>query len=296
MKKREYLTLGGLFIALHLVFVLMSKFLPGSSLLLVIFLPLLSAIYTLKFNRKEVAMFCLATFFLCLIFEPVSTLIYIIPSLICGVGYGICRKKDLKELMLIYVSSLAHSLSLLISFLFLSLLFKEVDFFNIFKSFIDKDGQAFYVCIYLVLIVLGLIEAFIVHMICDDELEKLGYDRVKEEKEASNWIVLGFAISFIVYSVIAIINPVLSIYALPFVVAFITPIVIEFIKSNKRKWLYIPCGIILFFSIFLLSYLPASCYLMIPIWALIPITLEKIVRVLYTFCLKYSNKRENIIE
>ena len=57
MKKMEYLSLGGLFVALHVVFILLSRFLPGSALLLVIFLPLLSAIYTLKFSKKEVAMF-----------------------------------------------------------------------------------------------------------------------------------------------------------------------------------------------------------------------------------------------
>lgn len=296
MKKREYLSLGGLFIALHLVFILLSRFLPGSSLLLVIFLPLLSAVYTLKFNKKEVAMFLAATLFLCLIFEPISALIYVVPALICGVSYGILKKKNIKELTLVYASSVAHSFSLLVSFLFISLLFKEVEFFDIFSSFIKKEGAAFYCCIYLVLVVLGLIEAFILHLICDNELEKLGYERAKEEEETPNWILIGFSTCFVLYVITMFIAPIYTLYLLPFVIAFIVPIIVEFITRNKRKWIYILCGGIMFFAIFLMGIIDPITYPILLIFSFLPVVMEKIVRVLYTFCLKYSNKRKNIIE
>lgn len=296
MKKREYLSLGGLFIALHVVFILLSRFLPGSSLLLVIFLPFLSAVYTLKFTKKEVATFVVATLFLCLIFEPVSTLIYVVPALICGVSYGALRKYNIKELTLVYISSLAHSFSLLISFLFISLLFKEVNFFDIFSSFIHKDGSKFYAMIYFLLIVIGLIESFVLHIICDGELEKIGYNRVKEEKETPGWILAGFGISFSIYLVLMFVNPIYTVYFLPFVIAFITPVIIEFIKLNEKKWIYFVCGTIMFFGIFLLTYINPSTYPILFVFALLPIVMEKIVRVLYTFCLKCSNKRENIIK
>ena len=296
MKKMEYLSLGGLFVALHVVFILLSRFLPGSALLLVIFLPLLSAIYTLKFSKKEVAMFVIATFFLCLIFEPVSTFIYVIPALMCGVVYGVLRKKNMKELTLVYISSVSHFLSLLVSFLFISLMFKEIDFFDIFSSFISKKQENFYACVYLFLITLGVIEAFILHSICDDELAKLGYKKVEEETKTPNWIVYGLVISVILYAIGFIISPIYTIYILPFVIAFCIPILVEFIKTNKKKWIYFVCGAIAFFSIFLLNYISPICYPILILFAFSPMLVERIVRVLYTFCLKCSNKKENIIE
>ena len=173
--KNNHLALGGLFVALHLLFVFLSKVLVGSELLLVVFLPLLSTIYSLKFNIKESAIFSIATFLLCFLFEPVATCIYVVPALLCGNVYGIARKKGLKEMSLVYISSLAHAFSVTISFLFITLMFKEVDFFNLFANFINKEGEALYALVYLILLLLGVIEAFITHMISNEELKKMGY-------------------------------------------------------------------------------------------------------------------------
>ena len=241
-------------------------------------------------------MFLIATLFLCLIFEPVSALIYIVPALICGVSYGALKRKNMKELTLVYVSSIAHAFSLLVSFLFIGLLFKEVNFFDIFSSFIKKDGASFYACIYLVLMVLGVIEAFTLHIICDNELEKLGYEKAKEEENTPDWIVLGFIVSFISYIVTMFIEQVYTVYSLPFVIAFVSPIFVEFVRNNKRKWIYFICGTVMFFSIFLIGKVNPIIYPILPVFGVLPIVMEKIVRVLYTFCLKYSNKKKNIIE
>ena len=53
-------------------------------------------------------------------------------------------------------------------------------------AFIKKEGAAFYCCIYLVLVVLGLIEAFILHIICDNELEKFMGTEVSQRREYYN--------------------------------------------------------------------------------------------------------------
>ena len=296
MKSKEYLSLGGLFIALHLVFVLLSNFIPGSAILLVIFLPLLSTIYTLKFTKKEVVMFVIATFFLCLFFEPISTLIYIVPSLMCGVSYGVLRKYKVKELSLVYISSIAHAISLLVSFLFISLLFKEVDFFSIFETFINKSGDSFFAMIYLILTILGVIEAFILHMICDNELLKLGYEKSKEEEKTPVWMVISLFASILIYVILAIINPVYTLYIIPFVLAFLVPVIIEFISLNKRKWIYALVGFSALMSLFLLEAINVIFYPIIVIIVAFPVLMEKIVRVLYTFLPKCSNKQKNIIE
>lgn len=296
MNKNSYLTLGGLFVSLHLIFILLSRVLVGSELILVLFLPLLSTIYALKFKKKEVTMFVIATFLLCFIFEPISSLIYVLPALICGTLYGELRKTRIKELSLVYITTMSHSLSLLISFLSISLLFKEIDFFSIFKTFIDKQGVAFYSSVYLVLMLLGLLESFLVHMVSNNELSKLGYDDIEMEEETPTWMTFGFLLTLIVYIVLGIINPVYSCYAFPFLIGLSIPIIVEFILNNKRKWKYIVVAILLFVSLFVLNYINPIFYPTVIVFIFIPFIMEKIGRVLYTFLLKYSNNGKNKIE
>ena len=296
MKKNNYLTLGGLFVALHLLFVFISKILIGSEFILVVFLPLLSTIYTLKFGVKETIMFFIASFFLCAIFEPVATFIYVLPALICGITYGVLRKNKVKELSLVYVSSLSHSISLLIAFISISLMFKEVNFFNIFSNFIKKEGNEFYVCVYLILILLGLLEAFVTHIIASNELKKLGYNELEEDERTPLWMNVGLIISLSVYAILGFINPIYTCYCLPFLIAFSLPNIIEFIILNKHRWIYFMVGLLVIVSIFLVKYINAIFYPGLLLFIFSPIILENFGRVLYTISRKYLNNGKNNIE
>lgn len=296
MKKNNYLALGGLFVALHLLFVFMSKILVGSEFILVIFLPLLSTIYSLKFEIKETIIFFIATFLLCLLFEPISTFIYVLPALICGTVYGMLKKKKIKELSLVYISSLSHSLSLLIAFVSISFMFKEVDFFSIFEMFINKSGSEFYACVYLVLILLGVLESFVTHIIINNELKKLGYEEIKGENTTPLWMNICFPISVLAYVILAIINPSLSCYVFPFLLAFTIPNVVEFVTLDKHKWIYFIVGLMFIVSVFLINYIDSMLYPGLALLAISPLALENFVRVLYTNSLKYSNNEENEIK
>ena len=296
MSKNNHLTLGGLFVALHLLFIFLSRVLVGSELILVIFLPLLSTIYSLKFKTKEVTMFVIATFLLCVLFEPVSTFIYVVPALICGTLYGILKKKNVKELSLVYITTLSHSFSLLIAFLAISFMFKEVDFLSIFNVFIDKGGKELYVCVYLILIVLGLLESFVVHVITNNELVKLGHNEMEEDFNTPSWMIGGFVISLVSYIVLIFINPLYTCYVFPFLLGFTIPIIIEFLLDNKKKWIYFIILSLFVSILFMLGSVNAILYPSLLILLVSPILLEKIVRVLYTFLLKYSNNDKNNIE
>lgn len=296
MKKNNYLSLGGLFIALHLLFIFMSKLLVGSELILVIFLPLLSTIYASKFDKKRVAMFIIATFLLCVIFEPISTFIYVVPALICGTLYGELRKKEVKELSLIYISSLAHSLSLLIAFLAISFMFKEVDFFSIFATVIDKEGMSFYVCVYLILILIGVLEAFVTHIISNNELKKLGYRELDMEETTPLWMCIGFIISLIIYFVLAFIDPILSCYVFPFLLSFTIPQIVEFVSRGERKWLYFSLIVTFIAGLFLLGVVSKIFYPIIVLGVFLPLIVENFSRVLYTKLLKYSKEGKNNIK
>ena len=151
---KNYVALGGLFACLHVLFVLLTKFIVGSEVLLVLFLPLLSTIYTLRSDKKSVAMFVVATLLICFIFDVVTTFIYVIPSLLCGVVYGVLRKKKFRELELLCISSVTHMLSIGFSFCVIVLLFKEIEFMSIFEKIFSLNGRELYVVVLLCLLVL----------------------------------------------------------------------------------------------------------------------------------------------
>ena len=294
--KNNHLALGGLFITLHLVFIFLSRILVGSELLLVIFLPLLSTIYSLKFKFKETCVFFFSTLLLCVIFEPISTLIYVLPALICGMSYGFLVKKDVKELSLVYASALAHSFSLFISFLFISLLFKEVSFFEIFSRLVNKEGDSFYACVYLILISLGVLESFVVHTITNNELVRLGYKEIKKEEETPMWINASLLISIVIFIILSFINPIFTCYIFPYMLAFIIPVLVEFIMLNKRKWIYLCVAFVGLISLFLTSYVNSIFYPFLILLMFLPVIVEKNVRVLYTKYSKYLNNGKNKIK
>ena len=294
--KNNHLALGGLFAALHLLFIVLSKVLVGSEFILVVFLPLLSTMYALKFNIKESAMFFIATFLLCLIFEPICACVYILPALLSGSVYGMARKKKAKEMTLLYLSSLTHALTVSISFWFICLMFKGIDLFNIFSLFIHKQGSEFYVCVYLILLLLGVIEAFVVHVICNEELKKVGYDEVESENKTPMWIDICLIISIVMCVGLSFVDKLWFCYCLPFLVAFTIPSIIEFVVENKKKWIYFLVGIMAIVNLYLLNYVDPLFYPGLMIGVTLPILLEKSIRVLYTNLSKYSNKTKNRIQ
>ena len=293
--KNNHLALGGLFAAIHLLFVLAGKLVIGSELILVIFLPLLSTIYALKFNNKECAIYLIATCLLCIIFDPVISLIYIAPSLICGSVYGWARKKDFKELSLLYVSFLSNFIMVTISFLFITLLFKEVQLVNIFSLFINKHGEGLYVCIYYTLLLIGALQAFALHHISNNELVKWGYNLVDGESHTPRWINIALLVSVITYLGLLFFNADFTLYVVPFVFAFALPNIIEFIICKRRVWLYSSVIVLIIIDLYILRYIDPIHYPMLFLSSSLPIIVENVL-VLHTFYINCSNNDKNNIE
>ena len=272
--KKNYIALGGLFACMHVLFLILSKIIVGSELLLVLFLPLLSTIYTLKCDKKSVLMFVIATLLICFVFDFVSTFIYVVPSLICGIMYGFLRKKKFKELELLCVSGLTHMVSILFSFLVIVLLFKEVDFMAIFEQIFSLSGERLFVVALLTLFVLGFCEAFLVHIISDNELEKLA-TKVEKNDKVPRWFAPLAGISFISCVIVYFINSLYSVFPMLLFFVFFIPYIIEGIINLKYKVLTtIFCVTFGFGAIFALQLLDPIIYLMLPVFISSPMVIN----------------------
>lgn len=272
--KNNYLALGGLFACLHVLFLLASKIIVGSELLLVLFLPLLSTIYTLKSDKKNITMFVIATLLVCGLFDIVNTFIYVIPSLVCGVVYGVLRKYNFKELELLCISGICHIFGLLFSFAVIAVLFKEVDFMGIFASIFGFDGKKLVVVSLSFLMVLGFCEAFLVHVVSDSELAKFT-GKAEKNETVPKWFSVGALISFIAFIILYFVNNIYSVLAMLMLFVFVVPYIISGVMNYKYKIL--TTSLIIFFSfvsIFILKYIEPLNYMIIPIFILSPLVIN----------------------
>lgn len=261
--KSNNLALGGLFACLHVLFLFMSKVIVGSELLLVLFLPLLSTIYALKSDKKSIFMFVIATSLVCSIFDVIGCFIYVVPSLICGILYGILRKKKFKELELLCVTSIGHMISLLFSFLVIALLFKEVDFMGIFSNIFGLEGDKLVVISLLFLLVLGFCEAFLVHMISDKELIRFS-EKVEKNDCVPSWFLYGSLISLVGFVSMYFINSLYSVFFMLGLFVFIIPYITYGIMNLKYKvTTVILVSIFSLIGIFVTKYIEPICSMIV---------------------------------
>ena len=272
--KRNYVALGGLFACLHVLFLIVSKIIFGSELLLVLFLPLLSTIYTLKCDKKSITMFIIATLLICFVFDFVNTFIYVVPALICGITYGLLRKKQFRELEILCVSGFAHVISLAFSFFVIVLLFKEVDFLFVFEKIFSVSGENLLVITLLLLLVLGFCEALITHIITDSELSKFGYKVIKNECVPKCFLFFSI-FSFLIFVIVYFFNNLYSVFPMLLFFVFFIPYIIEGFMNFKYKLLTVSLMILFaFFSIFIVRFVKPINYIFLPIFTISPIVIN----------------------
>ena len=272
--KKNSVALGGLFAALHILFLVMSKFIVGSELLLVLFLPLLSTIYTLKSESKNVAMYVIATFLICIVFDFISTFIYVIPSIVCGIIYGVLRKRKFKELELLCVTGIVHMFTIAFSFLVIVLLFKEVDFLDIFEKVFSLKGENLFVVALLTLLVLGFCESFLVHVVTDNEISKFA-TKVEKNEDVPFWFSFVCIVNFICFIVVYCFNSVFSVFPMVVFFIFFIPYIIEGIINLKYKVITFTLMIVFsLISIFVINYIEPICYLIFPVFILSPMVIN----------------------
>lgn len=251
--KKNYLALGGLLACLHVLFLLLSNVFFGSEIILLIFLPMISSLFTLKADKRSIVIFVIATIILCLVAHPINTFIYIIPALLVGVTYGSLRKVRVKELSLVYITSLVHMLSLIFTIFAFKLFFIEFDIIQVFENMLNVSSEVVYVVLINILIVLSLVQAFITHIVSDKELMRFNY-KIEKEEATPRWFLYGFIISSVLFIVFLFLKPIVSSCFMLVTIMFILPYIIEgIIKFKYKKLTYILCIVTFFISIYLIA-------------------------------------------
>ena len=172
MNKIKSITDAGLFAAIHLIFLLLFKLIPGFGIFLIILLPLASAIYVIKNDFKSSMLFVLSTLIICGIFFLSETPLYILPSLIVGITYGLLIKHEYEQDIILFATVFSELIGLCISVLFIKLL--GLDILETIKSLFSMSDKNFYATLPTFALLLSICQAFAVHISVNTELRKLG--------------------------------------------------------------------------------------------------------------------------
>ncbi len=103
----KILVQGALFVAIYCVFFLVSRFAGGlleSSLFFILPIPL--AIFTKRYGVKKAFIPFVAILILGFIFNPISTLFYVLTANVLGIVYGLLIKKDVKDTTILLICAL----------------------------------------------------------------------------------------------------------------------------------------------------------------------------------------------
>jgi len=195
-----------------------------------------------------------------------ETPLYILPSLIVGITYGIMAKHNYAQDEILIVTIVSELIGLCISVLFIKLL--GLDILLTIKSIFSLSDKNFYAMLPTLALLLSICQAFAVHISLKTELKKLGV-KIKDYNKISKWfyillpIIISLQILFsLVYKPVA--------YSFTFLV-WLNAIMILINGYKHTKYLYptlVIQGILIIVGVFPLMYVVPLINL--PILLLIP--------------------------
>ena len=259
MERTKAIASAALFAAIHLIFALLSSFIPGIELLLVTFLPLASAIYVLRNNNVGTIGFLVSTLLLCGLFNPIATLLYIFPAVIVGTVYGLLAKRKTNDDVIILSTILTELIGLVISILAIRLFFREQDLIDMLKDSMHLTNKQMLYFLPVLAIIISICQAIAVNTTLKNELKKLGYATPPFTHFSKLFyyvfpclLALGIGFSFV--------NVTVSLFGLILSLLCSIPLIIEGYKAatGRKVYIYLTIqGVLLIGGIF-------------PLWNILP--------------------------
>jgi hypothetical protein len=194
------LTFTSIMSAISLVFVLITYFVSGTGLFLILVLPLIAALVALKVNLKYSLIYIFATFAMSFI-DFQNALFVILPSLISGIIFGYLIRTEVQGYYIIFLISVLN-IGLQIGATYLVKGIYQIDLINVYSNVFHIKYEVFSSIYYLFLFVLSLIQTVITYIIMTNEIKKIGFV-FNEKKNHYIWILLTTLI-FSLLSVILI--------------------------------------------------------------------------------------------
>ena len=193
------------FVAINVLCSFLTTVLPLVSVILIIFLPLTSAMVEVTCKDRWFPIYAVATIGLSIVVSLSSidfTVFYIVPSIFTGYIFGLFCKKNLPIMFAIFLASIIQTV-LSFSFIPILQLITGTNLLDVFaKIFRISDRFWFDTLILLLFFVVSLIQTILSYIVVENELRKFGIKnecKWNQERIAS-FTALGCSIFVLIFS------------------------------------------------------------------------------------------------
>lgn len=243
---KETIPLMALFVAINLILIAAGTYIPFAGYLFILFLPLVSSLYSIYTDLKYYPIYMLITLSLGLLVsigDLSYVFSYLIPALIIGIFYKLAVNKKINGILTFFISTIILSLFEFIGFKIFDLLFNTNSFEIIFRAFgvitTSSTQEEIDIALQLslgILYIFSSIESLIIYFVTNSNLEKFGYkiEFVKIDIKL-NIISIGAILLGTIFSIFKIY--IVAYYLL--LISFMTYILLSIeIYFNKNKIMY----------------------------------------------------------
>ena len=242
------------FVAINVLCSFLTTVLPLISIILIIFLPLTSAIVEVMCKDRWFPIYAVATIGLSIVVSLSSidfTIFYIVPSIFTGYIFGLFSKRNLPSMFAIFLAAIVQTL---LSFAFIPLL-QLITGSNLIDVFVKilkiSDRFWFDSVILLLFFLVALIQVILSYIVVQNELNKFGQ---KTECKYNQERIAGFTTIGA-----AVLSAIFSIFYMPLCYLFIgiayyfAVFVVIFQVQSKNKFCLIADGAALLIGIILFA-------------------------------------------
>ena len=194
------------FVAINVVCSFLTTVLPLISIILIIFLPLTSAIVEVMCKDRWFPIYAIATIGLSIVVSLSSidfTIFYIVPSIFTGYIFGLFSKRNLPSMFAIFLAAIVQTL---ISFAFIPLL-QLITGSNLIDVFVKilkiSDRFWFDSVILLLFFLVALIQVILSYIVVQNELNKFGQktECKYNQERISGFTTIGVAVLSAIFSI-----------------------------------------------------------------------------------------------
>ena len=198
----ENIALFGLMVAINVIFVLISTFVPFFLFILVFLLSFSSAIVTLLCKKRYFILYVIATLSICMVINISDALFFVLPAIISGFIFSICAEKNIPTTITLFLSTIVQIAFTYLSYYLINLIFKVsvIDTFFILFKLTDFEYKSYLIAPFIFLISLGQI--IFSYIIIETQIKKLGYEDINTSNNYFfNIIGILISIGFTILSV-----------------------------------------------------------------------------------------------
>jgi hypothetical protein len=269
------ISFSALFVAINVLCSFLAVAIPVVGFILIIFLPLTSALVEINIKDRWFPIYALATIGLSIVATLSSidfTLFYVIPSIFTGYIFGLSLKRGIPNFLAIFAATLVQTI---LSFVFIKLLnlITSIDIVEIFAKILRiSDVFLFNSFIFAFFFAVGLIQVILSFIVVENELQKFG---VKQHVKAKEQLITSISLiaSIIFSGVFALFYMPLSLLFIVFAFYF-SAFTIFYEFKRRNKICLIIDGVGLFTQILLFALLNQSIeglyvFLLLLVWPFI---------------------------